>query len=332
VSASIVAVSMGDPAGIGPEVTLRAIASPSLRRRIAPILVGDLGVLRETADRLRLRLDFHLREEHPVGARHPRGSLPVEVVSALPPRARRPGRPVPEGGDAAFRAVLAAVALVRAGVAGALTTAPISKANLHAAGHRVPGHTELLAQLSRARTVRMMMAARDLRVVLATTHVALGDVPRLLTRRVVLDTIDLTHAELRARFGLTRPRIAVCGLNPHAGEGGLFGKEDERSVRPAVESARRRRIDARGPLPADTVFAHAVGGAYDAVVCMYHDQGLAPFKLIHFTDGVNVTLGLPFVRTSPDHGTAFDIAGRGVADPRSMIAALELAARLGRAG
>jgi 4-hydroxy-L-threonine phosphate dehydrogenase PdxA len=155
-------------------------------------------------------------------------------------------------------------------------------------------------------------------------------VPRLLTRKLVLDTITTTDEALRHRFGVRRPRLAVCGLNPHAGEDGLFGREDQRVIAPAVADARRRRIDAVGPLPADTIFAHALRGEYHAVVCMYHDQGLAPFKLIHFEDGVNVTLGLPFVRTSPDHGTAFDIAGKGKADPSSMIAAVALAARLAR--
>ncbi len=254
--------------------------------------------------------------------------MPVEVTSTLHPPARRPRVATPEGGDAAYRAILAAVELVRAGVADAIVTAPISKANLNAAGHDVPGHTELLADLSRARRVRMMMAAPDLRVVLATTHVSIRALPDLLTRRVVLDTILTAHEAMQRQFGVRRPRLAICGLNPHAGEGGLFGHEDERVIRPAVADARRRRIDAIGPLPADTVFAHAIGGAYDAVVCMYHDQGLAPFKLVHFADGVNVTLGLPFVRTSPDHGTAFDIAGKGVAYPSSMISAIRLAAQL----
>jgi len=321
VSRPVVAISMGDPAGIGPEVALRAITSATVRRRLIPILVGDLGVFRETAKRLELPLSFVVR---PASTR----GTAVEVTSLLAPAERRPARPTPAGGEAAYRAILGAVGLVRSGVAAAMVTAPISKANLHAAGHDVPGHTELLAQQARAKRVRMMMAAPDLRVVLATTHVAIADLPKLLTRRLVLDTLVTTAEALKRQFGVRRPHLAVCGLNPHAGEGGLFGTEDERVIRPAVAEARRRRIDAVGPLPADTVFAHAVRGTYDAVVCMYHDQGLAPFKLIHFADGVNVTLGLPFVRTSPDHGTAFDIAGRGKADASSMIAATLLAASL----
>ena len=325
-SRPLVAVTMGDPAGIGPEVALRAIASPAMRRRISPILVGDLGVLRETAKRLKLKVALVVRL--PLDPGGSGAAVPVEGTSARHRSARRPGRPTPAGGEAAYRAILGAVELVRAGAVAAMVTAPISKANVHAAGYDVPGHTELLAQLTRARRVRMMMAAPDLRVVLATTHVAVKDLPRLLTRRLVLDTILAADDALRTRFGVRRPRLAVCGLNPHAGEGGLFGSEDQRVIRPAVAEARRRRVDALGPLPADTVFAPAIAGAYDCVVSMYHDQGLAPFKLVHFADGVNVTLGLPFVRTSPDHGTAFDIAGKGVADPSSMIAAIRLAADL----
>ena len=347
-SRPVIAITMGDPAGIGPEVALRAIASPAVRRCASPLLVGDLGVFRETAKRLRLPLEFavragrasHLRaaptsaapgggrRSAQPGARRRALATPVEVTSTLATAARRAAHPTPPGGDAAYRAILAAVDLVQAGLAAAMVTAPINKANLNAAGHDVPGHTELLAWLTHSRAVRMMMAAPDLRVVLATTHVAIAKLPSLLTRALVLDTILTAEAALRRHFGLRRPHIAVCGLNPHAGEGGLFGSEDERVIRPAVAAARRRRIDAVGPLPADTVFAQARRGTYDAVVCMYHDQGLAPFKLIHFEDGVNVTLGLPFVRTSPDHGTAFDIAGKGRADPSSMIAAVILAAAL----
>ena len=323
-----VAISMGDPAGIGPEVALKAIASPGIRRTVDAILVGDAGVWRATARRLGLPL-------HPVYGGGPvrRGSTRCVVTSELPASARRPGPPARRRdaarcGDAAYRAILAAVGLVRDGAAAALVTAPISKAHLAAAGHDFPGHTELLAHLCGDVPVRMLMVGSRLRVVLVTTHLPLAAVSRRLTRDMVLQTITLTAHALRIWFGMSSPRIAVTGLNPHAGEGGLFGTEDTRVILPAVGAARRRGVDATGPLAADGVFAHAAGGAYDAVVCMYHDQGLAPFKLLHFADGVNLTLGLPFVRTSPDHGTAFDIAGTGRADARSMIAALRLAATL----
>lgn len=324
-SRPILAITMGDPAGIGPEVTLRAITTGGLRRTVTPVLFGDLEVYRATARRLGMDLSF---APVPPGERPPRGAVAVRETSALAARHRRPGHASRAGGHAAYTAIVTAVRAVQAGEAAALVTAPISKENLVAAGHRFPGHTELLARMGRARRVRMMMVGPRLRVVLATTHVALRRVPALLTPRRVLDTIVSAHAALAGDFGIARPRLAVCGLNPHAGEGGLFGREDDGVIRPAVRAAARRGIRAAGPLPADSVFAQAIGGAYDAVVGMYHDQVLGPFKLLHFADGVNVTLGLPFVRTSPDHGTAYEIAGRGRADARSMVAAVRLAAAL----
>jgi 4-hydroxythreonine-4-phosphate dehydrogenase len=319
------AISMGDPAGIGPEVTLKAIAAGAVARMIEPILVGDPGVWADTARRLRLPVTFATAGEMGRARR-----LRLAVTSELAPRDRVPGKPRRPAacGQAAYTAILEAVRLVQSGEAAGLVTAPISKAHLAAAGHDFPGHTELLAALCGGVPVRMMMASPQLRVVLVTIHVALADVPRLVSRAGVLETILLTERALRQQFKIATPRIAVTGLNPHAGEGGLFGNEEALAIAPAVRAARRRGLSVSGPLAADSVFAPAATGGYDAVVCMYHDQGLGPFKLLHFADGVNVTLGLPFVRTSPDHGTAFDIAGTGQADPRSMIAALRLAAHL----
>lgn len=318
-------VSMGDPAGIGPEVTLKALTSGAVRD---PILVGDPGVWRDTARRLGLRLEFA-----DVGRKTPVGWVRLAATSELPARYRVPGRPRSAAaaaacGSAAYAAIVEAVRLVQEGAAAGLVTAPISKAHLAAAGHDFPGHTELLAGLCGDVPVRMMMVGGRLRVVLVTVHLALADVPRRLSRAGIQETIYLTARALRQWFGTSAPRIAVAGLNPHAGENGLFGREEARVIAPAVRAARRRGIDVTGPLAADSLFPHAARGDYDAVVCMYHDQGLAPFKLVHFADGVNFTLGLPFVRTSPDHGTAFDIAGSGQADPRSMVAALRLAGRL----
>jgi 4-hydroxythreonine-4-phosphate dehydrogenase len=320
-----VAITMGDPAGIGPEAVLGALAAPGVRRRIEPVLVGDCGVFRDAARRLGQQLDFVPVDN---GSRLPRGAVRVVETSRLAARDRAPGKPTVAGAEAAYRAVVMAARMAVEPLAG-IVTAPLSKAGVVAAGHRFRGHTELLARLSGAPRVRMMMAGPRLRVVLVTTHVPLRRVPALLSAASVADTIALANDSLRDHFGVRRPRLAVCGLNPHAGEGGLFGDEDERIIRPAVQRAHRRGIRASGPLSADSVFAQAAEGAYDAVVCMYHDQGLAPFKLLHFKDGVNVTLGLPFVRTSPDHGTAYDIAGKGKADASSMIAAIELAGRLG---
>lgn len=320
------AVTMGDPAGIGPEVALAALQRRP--RRCRPVLVGDADVFRAAAGVLGLDLEFVAVDASP-GPRR----LPLLATTPLPARFR--GFGLPHGraaraacGEAAYAAILGAVDLVRAGVAAGIVTAPISKEHVTLAGHDIPGHTELLAELAGGVPVRMMMAGPKLRVVLVTTHLALADVPRRLDVDGIVETIAITAAALRDRFGRPAPRIAVAGLNPHAGEGGKFGDEEIRIIGPAVRRARRRGIDAVGPLAADSTFPEAAAGAWDAVVCMYHDQGLGPFKLLHFADGVNVTLGLPFVRTSPDHGTAFGIAGRGVAKASSMAAALDLAARL----
>ncbi len=309
---------MGDPAGIGPEVAVKAVVACAATTAFTPILVGDPELLRDSARRLRL-------------AKQLAGSGAEFVAAcAVPRRYRLPGPPRSAAaraacGDAAYSCITAAVQLIAARQADALATAPINKAHLAAAGHDFPGHTELLAELAGNVPVRMMMAGPKLRVVLATIHIRLADVPRRLSRDGLLETFTITAHALQSRFGIRHPRLAVAGLNPHAGEAGLFGDEEIRIIAPAVRAARRRRIDVVGPFAADGLFPHAAAGAYDAVICMYHDQGLGPFKLLHFADGVNVTLGLPYVRTSPDHGTAFDIAGTGKADPSSMIAALRLA-------
>ncbi len=318
---------MGDPAGVGPEVTLAAIAKPSLKRRIQPILVGDLAHYRETARRSRRKIAL---ESWRPGEEIPRGAVPVREVATLAARQRVAAKPTVAGGRAAHAAIVAAAGLVGEGVADALTTAPISKANLAAAGCGATGHTELLAELAGGANVRMMMIGDTLRVALVTTHLALVDVPAALDRRSVRDTILIAEAALRSQLGLRRPRIAVAGLNPHAGESGLYGREEIDTIKPAVAQARRRGLTVIGPIAADSAFPLARRGHFDAVVCMYHDQALAPFKLLHFSDGVNFTAGLPFVRTSPDHGTAYDIAGRGIADPTSMAAAITMAADCAR--
>ncbi|MBI3783853.1 MAG: 4-hydroxythreonine-4-phosphate dehydrogenase PdxA [Deltaproteobacteria bacterium] len=319
---------MGDAAGIGPEVTLKALASPAVARVVKPILVGDPGVFADTAKRLGIRIKF-VEIDGATG----RWSMAVLPTSSLPASLRKPGTPKTKRqaaacGEAAYRAILGAVGLVHNGEAAGIVTAPISKAHLVAAGHDYPGHTELLAELAGKVPVRMMLAGPQLRVVLVTIHMALAEVPRRLTRANIYETIRITDAAMRRQYRIRSPRIAVAGLNPHAGEGGLFGNEEKRFIAPAIAAAQRAGIKASGPLAADGMFALAAQGQFDALVCMYHDQGLAPFKLQHFADGVNVTLGLPFVRTSPDHGTAFDIAGKGKADARSMAAALLLAAKL----
>ncbi len=314
---------MGDPAGIGPEVTLAALAAPKVARRIQPILVGSVDLYRERARRARRAFTF--RAWQPGQEIAPR-CVPVLDVARLDKAHRVVAAPTRAGGRAAHAAIVAAATLVQDGFADALCTAPISKANLAAAGCGATGHTELLAELAGGADVRMMMIGSKLRVALVTTHLALARVPAAIDRALVRDTIRIAANALRSQLGIPRPRIAVAGLNPHAGEGGLYGREEIETIKPAVAQARRSGIDVVGPVAADSAFPLALRGDFDLVVCMYHDQALAPFKLLHFSDGVNFTAGLPFVRTSPDHGTAYDIAGKGVADPRSMIAAVLMAA------
>lgn len=329
-------VTLGDPAGIGPEVTLKALGHARLRR-VPVVVIGDETLLRETARRLRLRFEVVPIEEAALrdGALPPRtrGGRPVVAVlpvSRLGQAARRPGKPTIAGGRAAYRYIEAAARLACDRTIAGIVTAPINKAWVTRAGFPISGHTELLKDLTGARAVRMMLAGSRLRVILVTMHVALGNVPRALSVRDVARTITIAADHLRQYHRVAEPRIAVAGLNPHAGEGGLFGREEERIIAPAIARARTAGADATGPYPADSLFFQAVQGKFDAVIAMYHDQGLIPLKLLHFHDAVNVTLGLPIIRTSPDHGTAYDIAGAGKADAGSMIEALALAHAMSR--
>jgi 4-hydroxythreonine-4-phosphate dehydrogenase len=309
------AISLGDPAGIGPEIVVRALAE----RPAADVLVfGDPGVLERAAKIVGLA---------------PPPSARVRGVTALAAAEVTPGQPNDASSRAQLAYLTAAVDAALAGEVRALVTAPISKEWIARAGFAFPGHTEYLAARAGVSEFAMMLAGPKLRVTVATTHVRLSDVPRLLTVDGIASTIWLTAEGLARRFGITAPRVAVAGLNPHASEAGRFGDEEERLVKPAIDKARARlaaaKLDATidGPQVPDSVFRQAAGGAYDAVVALYHDQGLIPLKLLHFDDGVNLTLGLPFVRTSPDHGTAYDIAGTGRARAQSFLAAFDLAGR-----
>ena len=284
-----VAITVGDPAGIGPEIALKASADPAVTAVCDPILYGPAN-------------DQELE-------RFARATVTADA------------------GRAAYDAIVRAVADAVAGRVDAVATAPVNKEAFAQAGLPWKGHTDLLAHLTSASRAVMMFHSEALRVVLATVHIPLADVPRALTADLVDDVIAVTNAEL-PRFGYPAPRIAIAGLNPHAGENGLLGTDDERVLRPAVERARRQSLDVSGPFPADTLFLRAMRGEFDVVIACYHDQGLIPVKMAAFGKAVNVTLGLPIVRTSVDHGTAFDIAGQGIADPGSMIEAVKLAARL----
>jgi len=322
-------LTMGDPAGIGPELALRAWlmrspASPTF------FVLADPAALARLARRL--SLDVPLAEAAPAEAAavFPR-ALPVAPLAA---RANAtPGAPRPDFAAATIEAIERAVGYARSREARAVVTNPIAKATLYAAGFTFPGHTEFLGALAERQwgakaQPAMMIWSEALAVVPITIHVALASVSRLLTRELIVSTGRIVAADMRRRFGLERPRLAFAGLNPHAGEGGAMGREEIELIAPAIETLRSDGLDVVGPLPADTMFHAAARARYDVALTMYHDQGLIPAKTLAFDHAVNVTLGLPFVRTSPDHGTAFDIAGKGVASPTSLIAALQLAARL----
>jgi 4-hydroxythreonine-4-phosphate dehydrogenase len=311
-----IAITIGDPSGIGPEIALKATAEPEVRRWCEPVLVGNRALLRRVARRLKLRLPDAVVEPE----------LPAFDAAAV-----APGRVQAACGAAGAAWVEAAIDGCRDGRFAAMVTCPLNKAALHAGGVPFPGHTELLAARCGVAGEAMMMYHRRLAVVLATCHQSLASVPGALASARIVEVARLFAASLR-RLRRREPRLAVCGLNPHAGEGGLFGDEDGRLVAPAVAELRRLGIAADGPLPPDTAFTPANRRRYDGHVCLYHDQGLIPFKALAFDEGVNVTLGLPIVRTSVDHGTAFDIAWRGEAEHRSLVEAIRLAVRLARPG
>ncbi|MBW2084859.1 MAG: 4-hydroxythreonine-4-phosphate dehydrogenase PdxA [Deltaproteobacteria bacterium] len=326
-SRPVLGLTLGDVAGVGPEVVVRALADESVFQVCQPLVLGDLGALERAVQLLDLDLAINVLEptQEPA-ARH--GAIDLLPLSRLDPRDLVPGHPSLEGGRAAARYIETGAKLALAGQTQGLVTAPISKVSLNRAGYHYQGHTEMLADLAGGMPVVMMLVGSSLRVALATTHIALKDVPGLLSAERIVTTARITDEALRQYFKLAHPRLAASALNPHASEGGLFGREEEEIIEPAVAQARKQGLDFSGPFPADTVFYRAVQGEFHAVICMYHDQALIPFKLLHFKDGVNVTLGLPFIRTSVDHGTAYDIAGQARADPASMLAALRLAARM----
>jgi 4-hydroxythreonine-4-phosphate dehydrogenase len=322
----IIAITMGDPAGIGPEIIMKALAAPGVHAFCRPLVIGDAGRLRLAGQRVgsRLKVD-EIADPRTATFGHGRVEcLDLKLVPADLPF----GRVSALAGEAAFRFVERAVRIVESGAAHAICTAPLSKEALHAAGHRYPGHTELLAALTGTPEVSMMLVAPKLRVIHVTTHIGLLDAIERIDAPLVERVITRAHDTL-SHAGIARPRIGVCGINPHAGENGLFGRgEEAEKIEPAVKNALARGLDVKGPLPADTLFFLAARGDYDIVVAMYHDQGHGPIKVMGLEAGVNITVGLPMVRTSVDHGTAFDIAGSGQADERSLIEALRQAADL----
>jgi len=327
----IIAVTMGDPSGIGPEIILKALKDPIIKKVARPLILGDWGVLQRT--RLsggRPKLICWQPGQRLLPMLDDPRAFTVCSLSALSARDSRPGVAAKIAGHGTFSYIRVAAKLALSKVADAIATAPLSKNILIDAGYDYPGHTELLGELGGTPECRMMLIGDKLRVVPVTGHIAIAKVPRSLNRNNIQKTFELTYASLKNSFGIARPRIAVAALNPHGGEKGIFGSEEMEIIAPAVKAARKRGIPVHGPFPADSLFHHAARGDYDAVVCMYHDQGLIPLKLHHFYGGVALTLGPPFIRTSVDHGTAYDIAGKDIADETSMKESILLAARLAR--
>lgn len=308
-----IVISTGDPSGIGPEVYETAFQNGSWNRPL--VFLGDPRTL---SDGFQPNLISDISE-----------AVTPETAYVLPyefPALVTPGEPHPENAAAIIASIQACAELSMAGKAAGMVTAPINKLSVHqGAGFSFPGHTEFLAHLAGDIPVAMMLACPELRVVPLTIHIALSDVPKAITRQAVIDGCRLVHKALQTGFGIAAPRLAVAGLNPHAGEGGRMGMEDIKEIIPAISALKEDGMDVTGPWPADTMFHAGARQTYDVAICMYHDQALIPIKTIDFAGGVNVTLGLPFVRTSPDHGTAYDIAGKGIADPSSMMAAISLA-------
>ncbi len=319
----IIAITMGDAAGIGPEIIVKALVGKEVYAYCRPLVIGHKTMLDREQATLGLSLDLatvaDLSQIQP-------GKPAVWDFPDIPPPLVRPGQPDAATGRAAVAYIKKAVQLALQKQVSAITTAPISKYAMHQAGYNYPGHTELLAELTQTEEYAMMLTGNPLRVILVTTHCALKDVPARLSQSQILKTIRIAHKYL-PQWGVKHPRIAVAALNPHGGESGILGREEQEIIEPAIRQAQAENIQVSGPHPADTLFHRAAHGEFDATVVMYHDQGLIPLKLLAFRQAVNITLGLPILRTSVGHGCAFDIAGRSQADPQSLIQAVKLASQ-----
>lgn len=335
----IIGITMGDPCGIGPEIAAKALADAAVYQRCQPIVIGDADIIERAIRFVSVPLTVNRISAVESAIGRP-GTIDVYDLRIATPQQATPGKVCAVGGHAAFEAIKRSIELAMSGQIHAVVTAPVSKQALHLAGHEFAGHTEIFAQFTGGGEVAMMLAVGNLRVVHVSTHVSLRRACDLVSRGRVLAVIRLADRACR-QLGIERPRIGVAGLNPHAGESGLFGDEELRQIQPAIQAARDEGMDASGPYPADTLFPRAVGGAFDVVVAMYHDQGHVPVKLAGFrcdssgawteVRGVNVTLGLPIIRTSVDHGTAFDQAGTGRASEKSLLDAIDYAIRLAQA-
>lgn len=324
----LIAITMGDPAGIGPEIIAKVIDSNEIFPLCRPFVIGDAGVMKKLIEEMRLSVAVRSiaspREADPGP-----GKMDLIDFKNVNLAQHKWGAPDKSSGTAVVGYIKKAVDLCMKNEADALVTAPINKEIMNAAGHHYAGHTELLAHLTNTKEFGMMFVGGGLKIILATIHVALKDVPKHITTANVLKTLRLAHKAMQY-FGMDKPRIGVAALNPHAGEGRLFGSEEWDEILPAIMKARGEGIHASDPIPADTLFYKAKNNHYDIVVAMYHDQGLAPLKMLAFGNAVNVTVGLPIIRTSVDHGTAYDIAGKGCADPASLLEAVKLAAHMSK--
>ena len=321
----VIGITAGDPAGIGPEIILSALNDARLYHICKPLVVGDIGVFAAAKKCIGSAINLKPVFRPSEGSYNP-GNIDILSLSGLAFDETSWGNPTVQTGKAMIEYVIAATDMAISGEIAAVVTCPINKKAMNMAGFHYNGHTELIAERTGTKDFVMMLAGNRLRVSLVTIHMPLSGVPGSISTENILKTIRITGKGLYERFGIDSPLIAVAGLNPHAGESGIFGNEEERIIKPALEISAKEGYNVSGPYPPDTIFYNALKGNYDAVVCMYHDQGLIPFKIIHFTDGVNTTLGIPIIRTSVDHGTAYDIAGKGKADPGSLIAAIKMAA------
>lgn len=317
----VIGITMGDPSGVGPEIITKLLFQDDIFKICKPVIIGDPKVLSSYAgSSIRINEISSTKEIKGIPK-----NIDVIKISALDKKDFCPGKPTVAGGEAMVKYILTATDMALKGEISAMVTCPLNKALMNKVGYNYEGHTQLISDLTNTEDYVMMLAGPKLRVTLVTIHCALKDVPDKITKENILKTISVTALSLKKDFGIKSPKIAVAALNPHAGEEGLFGEEERTTICPSVETAIKKGYDVIGPLPADTLYPKAVKGDFDVVVNMYHDQGLIPLKLLHFSDGVNITLGLPIIRTSVDHGTAYDIAGKNIADHDSLKAAVIMA-------
>jgi 4-hydroxythreonine-4-phosphate dehydrogenase len=322
----VIAFTMGDFNGIGPEIILKSISSGKFQPICRPLIIGSVDVFEFYARHFRMKMVFQEIDTNPMKTE--RGLIPVYNIRKFHRPRIKPGSLSQEAGKYAGEAISIAAELVKRKLADGIVTAPVSKEALNMGGYRYPGQTEMLAHYFKTADTLMLFSAKKMKMGLATTHLPISRVSREISRNYLIKKIRILHSSLKKDFAVQEPAIAVLSLNPHAGEGGLLGKEERESIIPAIQAARRKGIQVEGPFPSDAFFGSRCERKYDAILALYHDQGLIPFKISNFENGVNVTAGLPTVRTSPDHGTAFNIAGKGIANPSSFIEAVKTAVEI----